>query len=137
VLSFLSGNAELRAIWNCRDSGRGRMTIFCGAMSGASMGFLWYNAHPAEIFMGDVGSLALGGGWGGGRIAEAGDSAAVHRGVYVIECLSVILQVEASSCAQAHLQDGAGAPPFRGAWWQEEKIIARFWIAGWCWRCSH
>ena len=65
VLAYLSGNADFaRYLDFSRTPGASELTIFCGAMSGASLGFLWYNAHPAEIFMGDVGSLALGGGLG-------------------------------------------------------------------------
>ena len=72
----------------------GELTIFCGAMVGSSLGFLWYNAHPAEVFMGDVGSLALGG-------AIAMVAVAIKQeillffvgGVFVLEALSVILQV--------------------------------------------
>ena len=63
--SFLSGNADFaRYLELARTPGASELTIFCGAMTGASLGFLWYNAHPAEVFMGDVGSLALGGGLG-------------------------------------------------------------------------
>ena len=77
-----------------RTPGASELTIFCGAMTGASLGFLWYNAHPAEIFMGDVGSLALGGGLGDVAVLLKQEILLLFiGGVYVIEALSVILQV--------------------------------------------
>jgi phospho-N-acetylmuramoyl-pentapeptide-transferase len=109
----------------------GELTVFCGSMVGASIGFLWYNAHPAEIFMGDVGSLALGG--------AIGTIAIVIRqelllpfigGVFVLEALSVILQV-----GSYKLRNGKRifkmAPlhhHFEQLGWSESKVIARFWI---------
>ncbi len=107
------------------------VTVFCGAMTGASIGFLWYNAHPAEIFMGDVGSLALGG-------AIATVAVVIKQelllpfigGVFVIEALSVILQV-----GSYKLRGGKRifrmAPlhhHFELMGWSESKVIARFWI---------
>ncbi len=95
VLSFLSGNADFaRYLELARTPGASELTIFCGAMTGASLGFLWYNAHPAEIFMGDVGSLALGGGLGVVAVLLKQEILLLFiGGVYVIEALSVILQV--------------------------------------------
>jgi phospho-N-acetylmuramoyl-pentapeptide-transferase len=107
------------------------LTIFCGAMVGASIGFLWYNAHPAEIFMGDVGSLMLGG-------AIATVAVAIKQelllpfigGVFIMEALSVILQV-----GSYKLRGGKRifkmAPihhHFELLGWSESKVIARFWI---------
>ncbi|HKO11219.1 MAG TPA: phospho-N-acetylmuramoyl-pentapeptide-transferase [Acidobacteriaceae bacterium] len=108
------------------------VTVFCGALTGASIGFLWYNAHPAEIFMGDVGSLAL-----GGTLATV---AVVIKqelllpfigGVFYLEALSVILQV-----GSYKLRGGKRifkmAPlhhHFELLGWSESKVIARFWIA--------
>ena len=107
------------------------VTVFCGAMTGASIGFLWYNAHPAEIFMGDVGSLALGG-------AIATVAVVIKQelllpfigGVFVIEALSVILQV-----GSYKLRGGKRifrmAPlhhHFELMGWSESKVITRFWI---------
>ena len=72
----------------------GELTIFCGAMVGASIGFLWYNAHPAEVFMGDVGSLALGGAIGTVAVMIKQELLLPFiGGIFVIEALSVILQV--------------------------------------------
>ena len=109
----------------------GELTIFCGSMVGASIGFLWYNAHPAEIFMGDVGSLALGG--------AIGTVAVIIRqelllpfigGIFILEAASVILQV-----GSYKLRGGKRifkmAPlhhHFEQLGWHESKVIARFWI---------
>jgi phospho-N-acetylmuramoyl-pentapeptide-transferase len=107
------------------------LTIFCGAMVGASIGFLWYNAHPAEIFMGDVGSLMLGG-------AIATVAVAIKQelllpfigGVFIMEAVSVMLQV-----GSYKLRGGKRifrmAPihhHFELMGWSESKVIARFWI---------
>jgi phospho-N-acetylmuramoyl-pentapeptide-transferase len=107
------------------------LTVFCGAMVGASIGFLWYNAHPAEIFMGDVGSLALGG--------AIGTVAVVIRqelllpfigGIFIIEALSVVLQV-GSYKLRNKKRIFKMAPlhhHFEQCGWHESKVIARFWI---------
>ena len=102
-------------------------------MTGASLGFLWYNAHPAEIFMGDVGSLGLGGAMAVVAILIKQEVLLVFiGGVFILEALSVILQV-----GSFKLRGGKRifkmAPlhhHFEGMGWAESKIIARFWIAG-------
>ena len=108
------------------------VTVFCGAMTGASIGFLWYNAHPAEIFMGDVGSLALGG-------AIATVAVVIKQelllpfigGVFVIEAISVILQVGSFKLRGKRIFKMAPLHHhFEALGWTESKIIARFWIAG-------
>jgi len=77
----------------------GELTVFCGALVGASLGFLWYNAHPAEVFMGDVGSLSLGGTLGFIAVVIKQEILLFFvGGIFVIEALSVILQVARSSC---------------------------------------
>jgi phospho-N-acetylmuramoyl-pentapeptide-transferase len=109
------------------------LTIFCASMMGASLGFLWYNCHPAEVFMGDVGSLALGGGLGIVAVLIKQEVLlAFIGGVYVIEALSVILQV-----GSYRLRGGKRifkmAPihhHFEALGWPESKVIVRFWIAG-------
>ena len=95
ILTYVSGNAKLAEYLDlARLPGAGELTIFCGSMVGASIGFLWYNAHPAEIFMGDVGSLALGGALGVVAVLIKQEILLLFiGGVYVIEALSVILQV--------------------------------------------
>jgi phospho-N-acetylmuramoyl-pentapeptide-transferase len=107
------------------------LTVFCGAMVGASIGFLWYNAHPAEVFMGDVGSLALGG-------AIATVAVVIKQelllpfigGVFILEAVSVMLQV-----GSYKLRNGKRifkmAPlhhHFELMGWSESKVITRFWI---------
>jgi phospho-N-acetylmuramoyl-pentapeptide-transferase len=108
------------------------LTIFCGAMVGASIGFLWYNAHPAEVFMGDVGSLALGGAIGTVAVIIKQELLLPFiGGVFVLEILSVILQV-----GSYKLRNGKRifkmAPlhhHFELMGWSESKVITRFWIA--------
>jgi phospho-N-acetylmuramoyl-pentapeptide-transferase len=107
------------------------LTVFCGAMVGASIGFLWYNAHPAEIFMGDVGSLALGGAIGTVAVAIKQELLLPFiGGVFILEALSVILQV-----GSYKLRKGKRifkmAPlhhHFELIGWSESKVITRFWI---------
>ncbi len=133
ALSFLSGNAELaRYLDLLQTRGASELTIFCGAMAGASLGFLWYNAHPAEIFMGDVGSLALGGGLGVVAVLLKQEILLLFiGGVYVIECASVILQVASFKLRGKRIFKMAPLHHhFEAMGWPEEKIIIRFWIAG-------
>jgi len=107
------------------------LTIFCGSMVGASIGFLWYNAHPAEIFMGDVGSLALGGAIGTVAVVIKQELLLPFiGGVFILEGVSVVLQV-----ASYKLRKGKRifkmAPlhhHFELLGWSESKVIARFWI---------
>ncbi len=107
------------------------VTIFCGSMVGASIGFLWYNAHPAEVFMGDVGSLALGGAIGTVAVIIKQELLLPFiGGVFIMEAASVILQV-----GSYKLRGGKRifrmAPlhhHFELMGWSESKVIARFWI---------
>ena len=106
------------------------LTVFCGSMVGASIGFLWYNAHPAEIFMGDVGSLALGG--------AIGTVALIIRqelllpfigGIFIIEAVSVMLQVGSYKLRKKRIFKMAPLHHhFEQMGWNESKVIARFWI---------
>ncbi len=107
------------------------LTVFCGAMVGGSIGFLWYNAHPAEVFMGDVGSLALGGAIGTVAVVIKQELLLPFiGGVFILEALSVMLQV-----GSYKLRNGKRifkmAPlhhHFELLGWSESKVIARFWI---------
>jgi phospho-N-acetylmuramoyl-pentapeptide-transferase len=107
------------------------LTIFCGSMVGASIGFLWYNAHPAEVFMGDVGSLALGGAIGTVAVVIKQELLLPFiGGVFILEAVSVMLQV-----GSYKLRNGKRifkmAPlhhHFELMGWSESKVIARFWI---------
>jgi phospho-N-acetylmuramoyl-pentapeptide-transferase len=109
----------------------GEVTVFCGSMVGASIGFLWYNAHPAEVFMGDVGSLALGGAIGTVAVVIKQELLLPFiGGIFVLETLSVILQV-----GSYKLRNGKRifkmAPlhhHFELSGWSEAKVITRFWI---------
>ena len=93
----------------------GELTIFCGALVGASLGFLWYNSYPAEIFMGDVGSLALGGALGTVALLIKQEFVLVIvGGVFVIEAVSVVLQVASFKLTgKRDLPHGAAPPPLR------------------------
>ncbi|MBF0284805.1 MAG: phospho-N-acetylmuramoyl-pentapeptide-transferase, partial [Magnetococcales bacterium] len=111
--------------------GAGELTVFCGAMAGAALGFLWFNAYPAQVFMGDVGALAIGAGLGSvAMITRHEIVLLVVGGVFVLETLSVILQV-------GYFRLTGGKRIFRMAplhhhfelkGWAEPKIIVRFWI---------
>ncbi|MDR3739342.1 MAG: phospho-N-acetylmuramoyl-pentapeptide-transferase [Terracidiphilus sp.] len=107
------------------------LTVFCGAMVGASIGFLWYNAHPAQIFMGDVGSLALGGAIGTVAIVIRQELLLPFiGGIFIIEALSVMLQV-GSYKLRNKKRIFKMAPlhhHFEQCGWHESKVIARFWI---------
>jgi phospho-N-acetylmuramoyl-pentapeptide-transferase len=133
VLSYVTGHADFaRYLELSRTPGSAELTIFCGAMTGASLGFLWYNAHPAEIFMGDVGSLALGGGLGVVAVLLKQEILLLFiAGVYVIESISVILQVVSFKIRGKRVFKMAPLHHhFEELGWHEEKIITRFWIAG-------
>jgi len=101
-------------------------------MTGASIGFLWYNAHPAEIFMGDVGSLSLGGALGVVAVMIKQELLLVFIGaVYILEGMSVILQVGSYKLRGKRIFKMAPLHHhFEALGWQESKIIIRFWIAG-------
>ncbi len=132
VLTYVSGHVVFADYLELQRMPRvGELTIFCGAMVGASIGFLWYNAHPAEIFMGDVGSLAL-----GGAISTV---AVIIRqelllpfigGIFVLEAVSVILQVGSFKLRGKRIFKMAPLHHhFELLGWKESKVIARFWIA--------
>ena len=132
VLTYVSGHAvfadylELPRIPQVAE-----LTIFCGAMVGASIGFLWYNAHPAEIFMGDVGSLGLGGAIGTVAVIIKQELLLPFiGGVFVLEALSVILQVGSYKLRKKRIFKMAPLHHhFELLGWSESKVIARFWIA--------
>lgn len=133
VLTYVEGNARFADYLElARSPGTSELTIFCGSMVGASLGFLWYNAHPAEIFMGDVGSLALGAALGVVAVLIKQEVLLIFiGGVYVIEALSVILQVGSYKLRKKRIFKMAPIHHhFEALGWQESKIIARFWITG-------
>jgi phospho-N-acetylmuramoyl-pentapeptide-transferase len=133
VLTYAGGHAQLAEYLQlARNPRTAELTIFCGAMTGASLGFLWYNAHPAEIFMGDVGSLGLGGGMAVVAVLIKQEILLLFiGGVFVLEALSVILQVASFKLRRKRIFKMAPLHHhFEALGWQESKIIARFWIAG-------
>ena len=107
------------------------VTIFCGSMAGASMGFLWYNAHPAEVFMGDVGSLALGGAIGTVAVVIRQELLLISiGGIFVVEALSVMAQVVSFKTRGKRIFRMAPLHHhFELLGWTESKVIIRFWIA--------
>jgi phospho-N-acetylmuramoyl-pentapeptide-transferase len=109
----------------------GELTVFCGALVGSSLGFLWYNAHPAEVFMGDVGSLALGGTIGMIAVAIKQEILLFFvGGVFVLEALSVILQVLSFRLTGKRIfRMSPLHHHFELSGWSESKTIVRFWIA--------
>jgi phospho-N-acetylmuramoyl-pentapeptide-transferase len=132
VLTYVSGHATFSTYLELQRMPQvGELTIFCGAMVGAAIGFLWYNAHPAEVFMGDVGSLALGGAIGTVAVMIKQELLLPFiGGVFVIEALSVILQVGSYKLRKKRIFKMAPIHHhFELVGWSESKIIVRFWIA--------
>ena len=132
VFSYLAGNVVLSDYLQIPYvSGSGELSIFCGAMVGACLGFLWFNAYPAQMFMGDVGSLALGGSLGAVAIIIKQEILlAIVGGIFVMEAVSVIMQV-----GYFKLTKGKRIflmAPFHHHYekkgWHETKVVVRFWI---------
>ncbi|MGA9980650.1 MAG: phospho-N-acetylmuramoyl-pentapeptide-transferase [Candidatus Sulfotelmatobacter sp.] len=132
VLTYVSGHATFATYLELQRMPQvAELTIFCGAMVGSSIGFLWYNAHPAEVFMGDVGSLALGGAIGTVAVMIKQELLLPFiGGVFVIEAVSVILQVGSYKLRKKRIFKMAPLHHhFELMGWSESKIIVRFWIA--------
>ena len=133
VLTYVTGHASFATYLNLiKNTYASELTIFCGAMVGATLGFLWYNSYPAEIFMGDVGSMSLGGAIGTVAILIKQELLLVSiGGIFVLEALSVIIQVlfyktrgkRVFRMAPLHHH-------FELAGWTEPKVVVRFWILG-------
>ncbi len=131
VITYLSSNArfaEYLEIQRIPDAAE--LTIFCGSLAGASLGFLWYNAHPAEMFMGDVGSLALGGAIGTIAVILKQEILLLSiGGIFILELLSVIIQVGSFKLTGKRVFRMAPLHHhFELMGWSESKIIVRFWI---------
>ena len=132
VLTYVSSNFRWANYLEIQYIPRvGELTVFCGALVGASLGFLWYNAHPAEVFMGDVGSLALGGTLGTIAVIIKQEVLLVFvGGIFVLEALSVILQVGSFKLRGKRIFRMAPIHHhFELLGWSESKVIVRFWIA--------
>lgn len=110
----------------------GELTVFCGAMFGAALGFLWFNSYPAEVFMGDVGSIGLGGALGTLAIITKHEIVlAIVGGIFVIETVSVMLQVASYKLTGKRVFKMAPIHHhFELKGWPEPKVIVRFWIIG-------
>jgi phospho-N-acetylmuramoyl-pentapeptide-transferase len=131
ALAYVTGHAVLaQYLMLVRFAPAGELTIFCGALVGASLGFLWYNSYPAEIFMGDVGSLALGGALGTVAILIKQELLLpIVGGVFVMEALSVIIQVASFKLTGQRVFKMAPIHHhFELIGWSEPKVIARFLI---------
>jgi len=132
VFAYVSGHATISAYLGIPQvAGAGEVMIFCGAIFGAGLGFLWFNTYPAQVFMGDVGALALGAALGIVAVVVRQEIVlAIMGGVFVLETLSVIMQV-------SYFKASGGRRIFRMAplhhhyekkGWPEPKVIVRFWI---------
>jgi len=133
ILSYVSGHAQFaNYLGLARLSGAAELTIFCASLTGASLGFLWHNAHPAQVFMGDVGSLALGGSMGIVAVLIKQEILLMFiGGVYVIELLSVVIQVVSFKTRGKRVFLMAPLHHhFEKLGWNETQVVVRFWIAG-------
>ena len=137
LFAYLTGNATYsKYLFIPHIPGAGELLIFCGAMAGAGLAFLWYNAHPAQMFMGDVGALALGGALGTIAVIVRQEIVLfIMGGVFVAETLSVIIQVSWFKYTKRKYGQGRRvflmAPlhhHFEQKGWKETKVVVRFWI---------
>jgi len=134
IVAFLANNIEIAEYLNIvYIGGAGEIAIYMAALAGAALGFLWYNSHPAEVFMGDIGSLALGGVLGVSAILLKREFFLAITGmIFVAEALSVLIQIvsyhffskkRVFRCAPLHHH-------FEYMGWPESKVVIRFWIIG-------
>ena len=131
IFSYVAGNSRLAGYLQVAYvPGVGEVAIFCAALVGAALGFLWWNAHPAQVFMGDVGSLAIGAAIGGVAVlAKQEILLALVGGLFVLEALSVIIQVASFKMTGRRVFRMAPLHHhFELQGWAEPKIIVRFWI---------
>jgi phospho-N-acetylmuramoyl-pentapeptide-transferase len=131
LLAYLVGHVKIASYLHIMHvPGAGELTVFAGAMVGASLGFLWFNTYPAQVFMGDVGSLSLGGALGALAVLTKNEVLLlIIGGIFVVEALSVIFQV--GSFRLTGKRVFAMAPihhHYELKGWPEPKIIVRFWI---------
>lgn len=137
LFAYLTGSATYaKYLFIPHIPGAGELIIFCGAMAGAGLAFLWFNAHPAQVFMGDVGALALGGALGTIAVIVRQEIVLfIMGGVFVVETLSVMLQV--AYFKYTKMRTGVGrrillmAPlhhHFEQKGWKETQVVVRFWI---------
>jgi len=131
IIAYLTGHVDFsRYLHIPYVAGSGELAVFCGAIAGAGLGFLWFNTYPAQVFMGDVGALALG--------AALGTVAVITRheivffimgGIFVLETVSVILQVASFKLTGRRIFRMAPIHHhFELKGWPEPRVIVRFWI---------
>jgi len=137
VFAYVTGNAVYaKYLLIPYIPGTGELLIFCAAMSGAGLAFLWFNAHPAQVFMGDVGALALGGALGTIAVIVRQEIVlAIMGGIFVVEAISVMLQVSWFKYTKRRYGEGRRllkmAPlhhHFEKSGWAETQVVVRFWI---------
>ncbi|HBU96343.1 phospho-N-acetylmuramoyl-pentapeptide-transferase, partial [Thalassospira lucentensis] len=131
LITYLIGNIQFAEYLQVHYvAGSGELTIFLGALVGAGLGFLWYNAPPAMVFMGDTGSLALGGALGAVSVVTKHELVlAIIGGLFVLETLSVIIQVGSFKLTGKRVFRMAPLHHhFEKKGWQEATIVIRFWI---------
>lgn len=137
VFAYVTGSAVYsKYLFFPHIPGSGELLIFCAAMAGAGLAFLWFNAHPAQVFMGDVGALALGGALGTIAVIVRQEIVlAIMGGIFVAEALSVMLQVSWFKYTKKKYGEGRRffkmAPlhhHFEKSGWKETQVVVRFWI---------
>ena len=137
IFAYVTGNTVFaRYLLLPHIAGAGELMIFCAAMSGAGLAFLWFNTHPAQVFMGDVGALALGGALGTIAVIVRQEIVlAIMGGVFVAEALSVMLQVtyfkytkKPTGIGQRILKMAPLHHHFEKSGWKETQVVVRFWI---------
>jgi phospho-N-acetylmuramoyl-pentapeptide-transferase len=131
VIAYLSGNAKFATYLQIHHvPGTGELSVICGALIGAGLGFLWFNAPPAMIFMGDTGSLALGGALGAIAVAIKHEIVlAIVGGLFVLETMSVIIQVASFKWTGKRVFRMAPLHHhYEQKGWKESTIVIRFWI---------
>ncbi len=131
VFAYIAGNSiAARYLQVAYVPGAGEVAIICSALVGASLGFLWFNAHPAQVFMGDVGSLAIGGSIGAVALLSKQELLlALVGGLFVLEALSVIVQVASfRTTGRRPLYMAPLHHHFELRGWTENQVIVRFWI---------
>ncbi len=137
VFAYVAGSAVYsKYLFFPHIPGAGELLIFCAAMAGAGLAFLWFNTHPAQVFMGDVGALALGGALGTIAVIVRQEIVlAIMGGIFVVEALSVMLQVSWFKYTKRKYGEGRRllkmAPlhhHFEKSGWKETQVVVRFWI---------
>jgi phospho-N-acetylmuramoyl-pentapeptide-transferase len=131
IIAYLTGHSEFSAYLNIPYiAGAGELGIYCGALAGAGLGFLWFNTYPAQVFMGDVGALALGAALGVVAVIVRHEIVLIIMGgVFVMETLSVILQVASFKLTGKRIFRMAPLHHhFELKGWPEPRVIVRFWI---------